>query len=433
MDQNMSLNPAEPFAPPADPAVVASALADAYLQQGGQEQYPKQMEQLLAEMLANRQLGLAYADLPKFVADEPTAIVAEMAQTYEQMAGKPLYPGQVEQLLINLFAYRESLARAAFNDAGRQNLVAFARAPMLDYLGELVGVSRQPAQPAMAQVKLTFPAYADAGGARQLTLPAGARIAGNGEVQFQTTSQLAVRLSDKAQEFVCDVVATTPGEAGNLLQAGDLNQLLDDIGAPVAVAGVSAPRGGAGPEDDERLRQRIRLAPEAYSWGSVNRYRLAAMSASVDVADVRVISPRRDGTVQVVVLGRAGSPEAETLQRVQAALEDGKARMINDRIEVVPAQIIDYAIRLEVDVLSTRIPELVRRTVAERCQAHADKLARRLGGDIVPSQIKTALHDIDGLYDVRVLEPVDTRVLSAAEWPRCVAVEVSLGRVVNDV
>ncbi|MCD0491256.1 baseplate J/gp47 family protein [Chromobacterium violaceum] len=428
----MSLNlPDFPDLPMVDPAAAASAMADAYLKLGGQQQYPKQMAQLLTEMLANRQPGLAAADLPKFIDDNPKTVAAQMADAYQDMAGKRLYPGQVEQLLIDLFAYRESLARAAFNDAGRQNLVAFARAPMLDYLGELVGVARQPAQAATARVELTFPAYAE-GGVKQVVLPAGARIGGSAAAQFQTIAPLAVTLADKPQAMVCEVAAIEPGEAGNLPQAGDLNLLLDDPGAPVAVAGVTKPWGGAEAEDDERLRQRIRLAPEAYSWGSVNRYRLAAMTAAAEAADVRVISPRPDGTVRVVVLGKNGAPSAETLRRVQAALADDKARMINDRIEVVPAEVVDYAIRLEIDVLSTRIPDLVRGMARERCLGYAANLARRLGGDIVPSQIKTALHDIDGLYDVRVLEPADKQVLSASQWPRCAAVEVTLGRMVSD-
>ncbi|WP_080969156.1 baseplate J/gp47 family protein [Chromobacterium violaceum] len=428
----MSLNlPDFPDLPMVDPAAAASAMADAYLKLGGQQEYPKQMAQLLTEMLANRQLGLAAADLPKFIDDNPKTVAAQMADAYQDMAGKRLYPGQVEQLLIDLFAYRESLARAAFNDAGRQNLVAFARAPMLDYLGELVGVARQPAQAATARVELTFPAYAE-GGVKQVVLPAGARIGGSAAAQFQTIAPLAVTLADKPQAIVCEVAAIEPGEAGNLPQAGDLNLLLDDPGVPVAVAGVTKPWGGAEAEDDERLRQRIRLAPEAYSWGSVNRYRLAAMTAAAEAADVRVISPRPDGTVRVVVLGKNGAPSAETLRRVQAALADDKARMINDRIEVVPAEVVDYAIRLEIDVLSTRIPDLVRGMARERCLGYAANLARRLGGDIVPSQIKTALHDIDGLYDVRVLEPADKQVLSASQWPRCAAVEVTLGRMVSD-
>jgi phage-related baseplate assembly protein len=78
----------------------------------------------------------------KVIPDDAAAIRAEIVAAYEAATGKTLYPAQVESLLIDLIAYRETLLRAAINDTARQNLVRFARAPMLDYLGELVGVAR---------------------------------------------------------------------------------------------------------------------------------------------------------------------------------------------------------------------------------------------------------------------------------------------------
>ena len=84
------------------------------------------------------------SELIKLGADDPLAITDERVRAYEAATGKTLYPGQIERLLIDLIAYRETLVRTAINDTGRQNLVAFSRAPMLDYLGELVGVTRLP-------------------------------------------------------------------------------------------------------------------------------------------------------------------------------------------------------------------------------------------------------------------------------------------------
>ncbi|MEO1750733.1 baseplate J/gp47 family protein [Thiofaba sp. EF100] len=80
------------------------------------------------------------------IPNDPQAITAEMVAAYETATGKTLYPAQVERLLIDIIAYRETLLRAAINDTARQNLVRFARAPMLDYLGELVGVTRLPGE-----------------------------------------------------------------------------------------------------------------------------------------------------------------------------------------------------------------------------------------------------------------------------------------------
>lgn len=79
---------------------------------------------------------------PSFIDRDPVVITAELKSHWESATGKTLYPGQVEALLIDLLAYRESLVRIGIQEAAKQNLVAFARAPMLDYLGELVGVYR---------------------------------------------------------------------------------------------------------------------------------------------------------------------------------------------------------------------------------------------------------------------------------------------------
>lgn len=85
---------------------------------------------------------------PDFIERDADKITAEMIAQYEAATGKTLYPAQAERLLIDLWAYREMLVRVAAQEAAKQNLVAFAREPMIDYLGELVGVYRLAAQPA---------------------------------------------------------------------------------------------------------------------------------------------------------------------------------------------------------------------------------------------------------------------------------------------
>ncbi|MCV4640052.1 baseplate J/gp47 family protein, partial [Escherichia coli] len=79
----------------------------------------------------------------------------EMIAKYEADTGKTLYPAQAERLLIDLWAYREMLVRVAVQEAAKQNLVAFAREPMIDYLGELVGVYRLAAQPATTTLQFS--------------------------------------------------------------------------------------------------------------------------------------------------------------------------------------------------------------------------------------------------------------------------------------
>ena len=89
---------------------------------------------------------------PVFINDDdgtdPNLILADMIAAFESSAGRTLQPAQVERLLIDLYAYRESLVRNAVQYAAQQNLLAFAIFPMIDYLGGLLGVVRLAAQPA---------------------------------------------------------------------------------------------------------------------------------------------------------------------------------------------------------------------------------------------------------------------------------------------
>ncbi|HEY6394505.1 MAG TPA: baseplate J/gp47 family protein, partial [Candidatus Binataceae bacterium] len=97
---------------------------------------------------------------PVFVSDsdglDPNLILADMIASFEASSGRTLQPAQVERLLINLYAYRESLVRNAIQYAAQQNLLAFATFPMLDYLGQLLGVIRLAAQPAVTTLQFTL-------------------------------------------------------------------------------------------------------------------------------------------------------------------------------------------------------------------------------------------------------------------------------------
>lgn len=103
---------------------------------------------------------------PSFISRDINAITTAMVASYEASTGKTLLPAQVERVLIDLIAYRESLLRIAIQEAAKQNLVAYAAYPMLDYLGQLVGCSRLDGEPDDAyreRIKLAPESFSNAG------------------------------------------------------------------------------------------------------------------------------------------------------------------------------------------------------------------------------------------------------------------------------
>ena len=363
---------------------------------------------------------------PDFIERDPGKVTREMIAQYEAMAEKTLYPAQVERLLVDLVAYRESLLREAANDAALQNLVDFSRAPVLDYLGQRMTTPRLPAQPARARMRVTFAAPIETA----FRIEAGVRVETTGGVRFVSEAPLEVAVGDETTEF--PVVAEKPGVDANGYLAGEVSVLVDELPAPVAsVSNIAVTHGGMAAERDEPYRARIKLAPEKFSWGSEGRYRSLAMETAPEITDARVVSPRPDGTLRVILFGREGAPSTETVARVLETLTDKKNRMLGDRIEVVSAIAVEYAVRGTLDVLASHIPERVLRIARERCQAFVDDLSLHLGRDIVPEVMKTSLHDIDGLYDIHLESPA-RRVLAANEWAKCAGITLTLGRVVTD-
>lgn len=369
------------------------------------------------------------SDLPEpvFIEQDPVAITTSMIAKWESLTGKSLYPAQVDRLQIDHMAFRETLVRVGIQEAAKQNLLAFAVAPMIDYLGELVDTPRLPAQAARTTVRLTFTAAADAA----FQVPVGYRIETDSGVQFATVATVEVAVGQLSVDSM--MAAAVPGADGNGYLPGQLSVLVDELEMDVeSAANLSTTLGGIDVEDDERYRARIALAPELFSWGSDNRYKRMAMDACAELVDVQVFSPTPDGAVVVVLLGQGGVISQEAVSIVAATLDEKRNRMLGDRVTVRAATQIDFNLIVEIDVLSSSVPNTVLAMVRQRLQAWSSAKAAQLGGDLVPAQPKTALGGITGLYDIRVIEPSEKRVLAVHEWPHLVNLDVRLGKIIDD-
>lgn len=358
--------------------------------------------------------------LPQFVPDDSQAITQELIAAYEAMAGKTLYPGQVERLLIDLIAYRETLVRTAINDTGRQNLVAFARAPMLDYLGELVGVTRLPAQSARATVRLTFAEPL----ASALAIPSGFRVETASGIQFQTRIEVIAAAGSAFIDLA--MMAVEPGSTGNNYLAGQVNAQVDELGVDVAsVANLGVTLAGADAEGDDRLRERIKLAPESFSVaGSRLAYRHHAMSAHQSIVDVAVLSPT-PGVVRLFPLTQTGLPGTAILDAVAAICSHEKVRPLSDTVEVRAPVETTYVLGAQLTVYRSHDAATVLASARASATAFVAAQSAALGRDIVPSQIVAAL-SVAGVYRVDLVTPVATLEVSEEGWAHCTAIDVQL-------
>ena len=161
---------------------------------------------------------------PNFIERDPEKITQELIVMYEEMTGKTLHPAQIERAIIDMIAYESSLVRIGIQEAAKQNLVDFARKPMLDYLGSLLGVSRNSAQPARTTCRASIQETL----AFNITIPSGTKIESkDGKVIYKTLSSVIITAGTLNIDVLCE--AETAGIIGNNYLPGEINNLLSPV------------------------------------------------------------------------------------------------------------------------------------------------------------------------------------------------------------
>jgi phage-related baseplate assembly protein len=361
---------------------------------------------------------------PDFIDRDGTVVTSDMVTQYETIAGKALYPAQPERVMVDVIAYRESLLRIAIQGAAEQNLLAFAKPPVLDYLGELVGVTRLAAAPAMCTICFTLSAVLTT----DLGIPAGTRVGSSDNTQvFDTTANAVI----SAGTFSVSVAAQaeTAGSAGNGFVAGQINQLLSTI-SDIAASSISAANtdtsaSGLDAELDDHLRERIFLAPEGFAAaGPAGAYRFWAMSAHADIIDAAVLSPT-PGLVAVFPLTASGVISQELLDLVLATLDENTRRPITDQVVVLAPSPMPYSIQADVTLLSSADADTVLALVQTQLSTYAANLQAQLASEVIPAQIVNLVMNCAGVNNV-VLQSPQFTALNANQFASATAITVTL-------
>lgn len=364
---------------------------------------------------------------PNFIQRDPNVIIAEITAQYELATGRALEPAQVEQLVLNAFAYREVLVRNQIQDAALQNLVSFARFPMLDYLGELVGVVRLPSQAARTTIEFTLvPGHGD------VVIPQNTRISTtDGRVNFELIQDVPVLSADNTATVTA--IAQTDGSVGNDYALGTVSVILDPQAYLATATNTTVTEGGTQEETDDQLRDRVKLAPNAFSVaGPYKAYEFWAKSASPLIIDVSVSNRRYKigdtipagksvgdvipGTVEVfpLVEGLAVTP-TEILDAVAAVLNADRIRPLNDIVYVSSPDAVNTTIEVDLTLYEGAVQSDIVPIVEAALQSFRDGRRKLLGQDIVLNQIiKLAI--VDGVYDAEVTSPATDLIISETQF-----------------
>jgi phage-related baseplate assembly protein len=364
---------------------------------------------------------------PSFIDRNQQAVQADIVALYEQLSGHALDPAHVDRVMLDVIAYRETLLRVAINEAAKQNLLAYSRAPVLDYLAELRGVQRLPAAAATVTLRFILPAAATA----SVLIPAGTRAHNGAGLFFSTTDDALIAIGQSSVDV--PALCETEGAAGNGWLPGQVKTLFEPLAAApgMTVSNVTASANGSPPESDDQLRVRIKLASMIFSTaGPSKAYEYYARSAHPSIVDVWATSLAPEdsgytpGNVKLYVLVSTGLPDAALLSMVLAACNDEQVRPINDVPEALAPTAVNYAINATL----TLEPDAEAASTLAAAQAAASTFAAArsasLGISLVDVQLTKALQ-VDGVSDVTLNASIAAS-LTRSQWAKCTAITINL-------
>jgi phage-related baseplate assembly protein len=417
---------------------------------------------------------------PVFVDIDPAKTHIELVENFSLLLGKTIYPAQYEYLIADFSTYLYTIAQTSFQYTGEQSLVNYANGANLEQLGELLGVARLGA--AASLVTLSF--YIDATQTVDIFIPKNTRVrTSDRKVTFETLQDVFIRgtAADAPVRNTSVLVQARSqqlGEEGNRYAAGTINAIIDAPASPIQVKVLSTTisSGGIGEETDERLRSRIKLAPAAFSVaGSVEAYKYFALSSSPFIQDIGIVAPDPGGViaalqalitevstavqatallataktsasataaanvakvqatvaplarVKVYVLTQTGLPTPEIRALVASALNAERVRPLTDLVDVLDPIPFDYSVNIRLTLFNYAVADAAIAQARAEVKKITDSWASRLGADIVPEQLTSAIVPISsqqggvyGVYRAEILSP-SVQALDITQWARLTA------------
>lgn len=337
--------------------------------------------------------------VPEFIEADPQAILLDLVNKYQVETGITLQPAQVEQIILNCIAYRTQLNLERINYAGKQGLIDFSTAPILDYLVANFGVTRLPAAFAVCKIRFTL-----VNGHGALTIPQGLRVQSlDGNVFFSTDVATNVDAVTNVVDINCSCGVT--GIIGNGYAIGDISTILDPQPYLLTASNIEVSGAGGDSENDEELRDRYKLRLSTFSTaGATNAYKFYAKSVSSSIVDVSAVSPF-PGTVYIYPLMDGGAtPPQAILDAVFNACDADNVRPLTDTVVALAPTAINFDITLNVTLLSTADSTIVTAAINDAMNAYRIYLYSGLGLDVILNEI-IKLAKVSGVYDLTIPTP----------------------------
>ena len=347
---------------------------------------------------------------PNFIERNPDNITKEWIELYEQKSGKVLQPAQIERLMGDVGAYRETVLRMTIQETAKQNLLSYAPLEILEHIGEPLGVTKLLANSAKTTLKFSVEKPLDF----DFRISKGTEIeTKDGLFIFQTTSDTILKTGELSVEV--ESVCETAGAGGNNYIIGSINNLITPLSYISTVENTTISSGGADDEDAGSLRERIRQAPEKFSnAGSRGAYRYHTLSAHQSITDVEILSPS-PGVVNIYPLTENGNPTEEVLEIVRKYYEKDGIRPLTDYVQVLSPEKVLFSINAIIWLFKDADFNSVQTTINAKLEEYKKLLSSKLGKSVIRTQIIAILNGVYGVFKVDLQTPNDIE-LQKYQW-----------------
>lgn len=336
-----------------------------------------------------------------FAERDSGVILSDLVATYEEQTGRAVDKADPVYSFLATVAYWITVERKVIEENAKRMFLAYMSGDFLDQWGYNMECPRIQAKAAGATLRFTLTEAQS----YIVIVPAGTRAQSSSGVTFATDETLNI----PAGETYGDVHATceNTGTIGNGFLLGQISYLMDPImNIETSVSNITISDGGGDVEDDDRYRERLHEAPNAFSVaGSTAAYEYWAKSVSSVISDVKAYTPS-PGRVNIVVLTEDGAPSAELLSQIDTTVSADSVRPLTDFVEVEAPETQAYEIRLKywIDSSQSVQQETIMNSVAEAVQEYIKWQRAKLGRGVDPSEL-IKLVKLAGAKRVEVYSP----------------------------
>ncbi|MCY7486646.1 baseplate J/gp47 family protein [Paenibacillus alvei] len=341
-----------------------------------------------------------------FVDVDVTKTLENMITVYEAVTERKLYPADPVRLFLLTIAKLLVMQQVLIDSSKKMDHLRFARGEYLDLLGERYGVKRLEASSARTTIRFMLSALQTSA----ITIPLGTRVTSGDNVYFTTIEAAEIRKDSMTVDVSVECVL--PGTSGNGYLPGQLTTLVDPIPFVASVTNLTTTLGGADTENDDSLRERIRLSLGSFSVaGPHDSYVYWAKTASPAIIDVAVNSPSVRVVRIVPLLAGGEIPSQDVLDSVADVLNDRSVRPLTDKVEVAAPVIKKYNIdatfwiHRDNAAEATTIQAAVQSAVSDYALWQKSKLGRAMNQSELIRRVMAA-----GAYRVNVTSPVYAEV-----------------------